>query len=104
MGGDSVAQTPETVREQADRSAIAYRLWLAYGDGEPRTPYTSRDEADPLRDLISLRQPMALQGGSFPLANEWNGFGNDYGSCRNHSDISSWPSILFQKPPELEAF
>jgi hypothetical protein len=36
--GDSVTQTPETVREQADRSAIAYRLWLACGDGEPRNP------------------------------------------------------------------
>jgi hypothetical protein len=54
-GGDSVAPTLEAVREQADRSAIAYRLWLACGDGEPKTPYTLRDEADYLRDLIYLR-------------------------------------------------
>jgi len=49
MGGEPVAQTSETVREQEDRSVIAYHVWLACGDGEPRTPYTSTDEADHLR-------------------------------------------------------
>ena len=30
---NSVAQIPETAREQADRSAVAYRFWLACGVG-----------------------------------------------------------------------
>jgi hypothetical protein len=37
-GGESVAQTAETVREQENKSAIARHFWLACGDGEPEDP------------------------------------------------------------------
>ena len=57
---------------------------------------------------ILEKQPIALQGGSFALAKEWNSFGNDYDSYRIHSDTfrSRLRDIqmaleLFQKPPEF---
>ena len=83
-GGEPVAQTPETVQEQEDRSAIAYHFWLACGDGEPRTHIRQRTKPTIYGSHILEKQPMALQGGSFALANEWNSFGNDYDSTQTH--------------------
>jgi hypothetical protein len=85
-GDEPVAQTSETVREQEDRSTIAYHFWLACGDGEPRTHTRQRTKPTIYGSHILEKQPMAPQGGSFALANERNNFGNDYDSHRTHSD------------------
>src|SRR5271170_1716170 len=58
-GGEPVAQTPETVQEQEDRSAIAYYFWLACGDGEPRILYVN-GRSRPFTDLIYLRSSLWL--------------------------------------------
>jgi hypothetical protein len=76
---------------------------------ESRGPHTrQRTKPTIYGSHILEKQPMALQGGSLTLANEWNSFGNDYDSYRIHSDTfrSRLRNIqmaleLCQEPPEF---
>ena len=75
---------------------------------ENRGPHTRQRTKPTIYGSHIEKQPMALQGGSSALTNEWNSFGNDYDSYRIYSDTfrSRLRDIqmaleLFRKPPEF---